>query len=104
VRDPEACDVLTKEVLIVDYPRYFTPNGDGINDNWNIPSIKGISLTKIYIFDRFGKLVKQMSTSGLGWDGTFNGELLPATDYWFTLNYQESGINKEFRSHFSLKR
>jgi gliding motility-associated-like protein len=104
VRDAEACDVLTKEVLIVDYPRYFTPNGDGINDTWNIPTINGISMTKIYIFDRFGKLVKEMTTSGLGWDGTYNGQPLPATDYWFTINYQEAGINKEFRAHFSLKR
>ncbi|MDD3003934.1 T9SS type B sorting domain-containing protein [Flavobacterium sp.] len=45
-----------------------------------------------------------MTASGLGWDGTYNGQLLPAADYWFTINYQESGINKEFRSHFSLKR
>ncbi|WP_051224638.1 choice-of-anchor L domain-containing protein [Flavobacterium tegetincola] len=104
VRDPEACDVLTKQVLIVDYPRYFTPNGDGINDTWNIPSINGISFTKIYIFDRFGKLVKEMTASGSGWDGTYNGQQLPATDYWFTLNYQEDTINKEFRAHFSLKR
>ena len=104
VRDAQACDVLTKSVLIIDYPRYFTPNGDGINDTWNIRTINGISLTKIYIFDRFGKLVKEMSTSGLGWDGTFNGQALPATDYWFTIQYQEAGINKEFRAHFSLKR
>ena len=104
VRDPEACDVLVKDVLVVDYPRYFTPNGDGINDTWNIPSIYGISLTKIYIFDRFGKLIKEMNVSGAGWDGTYNGKPLPGSDYWFTLNYQEAGINKEYRAHFSLKR
>ena len=106
VRDEQACDVLTKSVLVVDYPRYFTPNGDGINDTWNIPSISGISFTKIYIFDRFGKLVKEMTatSAGSGWDGTLNGQDLPATDYWFTINYEEAGINKEFKAHFSLKR
>jgi gliding motility-associated-like protein/uncharacterized repeat protein (TIGR01451 family) len=104
VRDPEVCDALTKDILVIDFPKYFTPNGDGINDTWNIPSIKAISMTKIYIFDRFGKLVKEISTSGSGWDGTYSGQLLPATDYWFTISYQEAGINKEFRSHFSLKR
>jgi gliding motility-associated-like protein len=104
VRDPQACAVLTKEVLIIDYPRYFTPNGDGINDTWNIPTINTISMAKIYIFDRFGKLIKEMGTSGVGWDGTYNGQLLPATDYWFTINYQEAGISKEFKAHFSMKR
>jgi gliding motility-associated-like protein/uncharacterized repeat protein (TIGR01451 family) len=104
VRDPQACDVLTKEVFIVDYPKYFTPNGDGVNDTWNIPSIDGLSITKINIFDRFGKLVKQISASGSGWDGTYNGQPLPATDYWFTINYQEDTLNKDFKAHFSLKR
>jgi gliding motility-associated-like protein len=39
----------------------------------------------------------------LGWDGTYNGQLLPSTDYWFTVQYQEQGT-KEFKAHFSLKR
>ncbi|WP_169516035.1 T9SS type B sorting domain-containing protein [Flavobacterium tegetincola] len=104
VRDPEACDVLTKQVLIVDYPRYFTPNGDGINDTWTISTIDGISINKITIFDRFGRLLKEMTASGLGWDGVYNGQPLPATDYWFTINYVEDGISKEYRAHFSLKR
>ncbi|WP_026718706.1 T9SS type B sorting domain-containing protein, partial [Flavobacterium antarcticum] len=104
VRDPQACDVLTKSVLIVDYPKYFTPNGDGINDTWNISSIRGLAVTQIHIFDRFGKLIKEMSVAGSGWDGTYNGKKLPATDYWFTIKYVEDGLNKEFRAHFALKR
>jgi gliding motility-associated-like protein len=104
VRDLEACDVLSKELLIIDYPRFFTPNGDGINDFWNIPTISTISISKISIFDQFGRLIKEMSATSSGWDGTYNGQNLPATDYWFVINYQEDGINKEYRSHFSLKR
>jgi|GEM_PF-5260978 len=104
VRDPQACDVLSSEVTIIDYPKYFTPNGDGIHDTWNISEFGEELNAKIYIFDRFGKLVKQISTKGLGWDGTFNGQLMPATDYWFTLDYEEKGIRKEFKAHFSLKR
>lgn len=104
VRDEEACGVLSKEILIVDYPRFFTPNGDGINDTWNITSIGNVSVSKIYIFDQFGKLIKEMTPSSLGWDGTYNGQVLPSNDYWFTINYQEAGLSKEFRSHFSLKR
>ncbi|MFY0484079.1 T9SS type B sorting domain-containing protein [Flavobacterium sp. PLA-1-15] len=40
----------------------------------------------------------------MGWDGTYNGQPLPATDYWFTLDYEENGIRKEFKSHFAMKR
>jgi valyl-tRNA synthetase len=41
---------------------------------------------------------------GVGWDGTFNGEALPSTDYWFTVEYEENGESKIFKAHFSLKR
>ena len=62
----------------------------------------------IYIFDQYGKLLKQLSPTGPGWDGTFNGKLLPETDYWFVVKYKElgesNGVQKQFRAHFSLKR
>ncbi|RZJ34481.1 MAG: T9SS type B sorting domain-containing protein, partial [Flavobacterium sp.] len=42
--------------------------------------------------------------AGLGWDGTYNGQPMPSTDYWFTVFYAEAGANKEFKAHFALKR
>jgi gliding motility-associated-like protein len=94
------------DIQVVDYPKFFTPNGDGINDTWNIIGLDGLS--KIYIFDRYGKLIKEISPEGTGWDGTFNGQPLPSTDYWFSVAYPEttqtSTVNKEFKAHFSLKR
>uniref|UniRef100_UPI0037510271 T9SS type B sorting domain-containing protein n=1 Tax=Flavobacterium sp. TaxID=239 RepID=UPI0037510271 len=83
---------------------YFTPNGDGYHDSWNIVGLANQPNAKIYIFDRFGKLIKQISSNGDGWDGTFNGQQLPATDYWFSVNYLEQTIEKQFKAHFSLKR
>ncbi|OYQ40637.1 hypothetical protein CHX27_13220 [Flavobacterium aurantiibacter] len=58
----------------------------------------------MFIFDREGKLMKQIATTGQGWDGTFNGAPVPADDYWFTIQYSEAGVNKEFKAHFALKR
>ena len=97
----EYCTNLTATVTILDYPKYFTPNGDGFHDTWNI---KGIDNAVIWIFDRYGKLLKQISTNGPGWDGTYNGRLLPSTDYWFAIDYNENGANKTFRAHFAMKR
>ncbi|WP_138435005.1 T9SS type B sorting domain-containing protein, partial [Winogradskyella algicola] len=90
--------------FVVDYPKYFTPNGDGIHETWNIEGIG--STAKIYIFDRYGKLLKQISPQGQGWDGTFNGNNMPSSDYWFTVEYLEPLTNqiKEFKAHFTLKR
>ena len=98
-------ELIIQEVQIIDYPHYFTPNGDTIHDTWNIVGLgeanKG---ARIYIFDRYGKLLKQISATGLGWDGTYNGHLLPADDYWFTVDFVEGATVKQFRAHFSLKR
>jgi len=100
-----SCDVLViEELQVINYPHYFTPNGDGFHDTWNVVGLEGQPSTKIYIFDRFGKLIKQISSSGQGWDGTYNGQPMPATDYWFTVNYNEQDTMKQFKAHFSLKR
>jgi gliding motility-associated-like protein len=106
VRDILGCGEASAEVMVLDYPRFFTPNGDGRNDTWNIIGIDNQSNAKIYIFDRYGKLLKQLSPQGSGWDGTYNGNRMPSSDYWFTLTYNEplTGAPKEFRAHFTLKR
>jgi gliding motility-associated-like protein len=104
VIDTQGCTYLTIEVLVIDYPPFFTPNGDGFNDTWNIFSLNGQTNVKIYIFDRYGKLLKQISPLGQGWDGRFNGTELPSTDYWFTVDYLENEQPKTFKAHFSLIR
>ena len=104
-KDALSCET-SKVITVMDYPKFFTPNNDGYNDTWNIWSLKNQPDTKIYIFDRFGKLIKQLSPAGAGWDGTFNGQPLPSTDYWFKAEYLDpkTGLNKEVTGHFSLKR
>jgi len=96
----------SKIITVMDFPKFFTPNNDGYNDTWNIWSLKNQPKAKIYIFDRFGKLLKELSPAGAGWDGTFNGQPLPSTDYWFKAEYidPKTGLQKEATGHFSLKR
>ncbi|WP_422105639.1 T9SS type B sorting domain-containing protein [Winogradskyella sp.] len=103
-RDRNGCGLAVVSVFVLDYPRYFTPNGDGNHETWNIAGIG--SSAKIYIFDRYGKLLKQLSPTGPGWDGTFNGQLMPTSDYWFLLEYDEplTGQRRELKAHFTLKR
>ncbi|WP_396152186.1 T9SS type B sorting domain-containing protein [Flavobacterium sp.] len=106
VKDLNGCDDLVLTVYALKYPPFFTPNGDGFNDTWNINGLEDQPASLIYIFDRYGKLLKTLKASGgNGWDGTYNGAQLPATDYWFTLMYtNREGLEKEFKAHFSLKR
>jgi len=94
--------------LVVGYPKFFTPNGDGIHDDWNVLGIETLVNPVVFIFDRYGKLLKQLDAATFGWDGTFNGRPMPSSDYWFRLEYSrdEEGIvvANTIRSHFSLKR
>ncbi len=102
VIDKESCTYLTQVVPIIDYPHYFTPNGDGIHDTWNIVGLVGT--VKILVFDRYGNVLKQISPNEPGWDGTYNGNPLPSDDYWFTIDFVEQNVTKQFKAHFAMKR
>ncbi|MGO3181634.1 MAG: T9SS type B sorting domain-containing protein [Aequorivita sp.] len=105
IKDIYGCGSVTVEVSVIDYPPFFTPNEDGYHDTWNIIGIGEFDpVAKIYIFDRFGKLLKQLSPFGPGWDGTYIGNPMPSSDYWFRVEYTEDGNAKEFKGHFTLKR
>jgi gliding motility-associated-like protein len=84
-------------------PKYFTPNGDGFHDFWNVKGVSMLSNTNsiIYIFDRYGKLLKQLSAVSAGWDGTYNGNQMPADDYWYSIQFDDG---RNVNGHFALKR
>ncbi len=104
VRDLQMCDQIATDVaFIVDYPRYFTPNGDDFNPTWGIQGSSEVQIMNIKVYDRYGKLLKDLGTAGQ-WDGTYNGNLLPSSEYWFTVRYIESGQTKTFTASFSLIR
>lgn len=100
INDLNGCDSTFESIFVLDYPKFFTPNGDGINDFWKIENLNQ-PYAKIYIFNRYGKLLKQIGSNGTGWDGTFSGSPLPASDYWFSIFLEDGRIIK---GHFALKR
>ena len=106
VRDLNGCGVGQAIVYVIDYPKYFTPNGDGYHDSWNIAGVSDQFNAKIQIFDRYGKLLKEIRPSSDGWDGTYNGASLPSSDYWFIMSYNDPVTGKPslLNAHFSLKR
>lgn len=101
VRSINKCKTVDKEVVVLNYPKFFSPNHDGYNETWHIPFISRFPKSKIYIFDRYGKLITGYNGMHPGWDGTYNGQRLPATDYWFVLELEDGRVIK---SHFSLIR
>lgn len=103
VRDTKGCGEVSKTFYILDYPKFFTPNGDGTNDFWRIKNLnkRNLQNSTIDIFDRYGKLVFQINPRNQVWDGNFNGYALPSSDYWFVIQLTDGKIVK---GHFTLKR
>ena len=96
------CGSILNKVSVIGFPKFFTPNNDGKHDTWQVYGISSMFQpdTKILIFNRYGKLIKQLSPIGEGWDGTINGDKLPTDDYWFSIKLQDGRI---FKNHFTLK-
>jgi gliding motility-associated-like protein len=108
VRDKNGCGIVSQdidqEIALDGFPRFFTPNGDGVNDMWQYSqpaNLQDIPLNSIEIYDRYGRLIASISPNSTGWDGTFKGKPLPSADYWFRANVED---REEIKGHFSLKR
>ena len=98
------CEDTLIEAFVINYPKFFTPNGDGIHDTWNITDLSFQTDAIINIFDRYGKFIKQIKPSSAGWDGLYNSQPHFSTDYWFVVTYTEREEIKTFKAHFALKR
>lgn len=103
------CDsVVTYNVKIVPLKvpvipdKYFTPNGDGISDVWNIKNINLYKKYTVIIFNRDGKKLMAYKGNFYGWDGYYNGNPQPSTDYWFSISIDE--IDESLTGHFTLIR
>ena len=106
IRDTSGlCVYKTIDFLILNYPKFFTPNDDGINDTWNITDLQNDLDSNITIYDRFGKIITKIKPYEKGWDGyNSNGDKLPSSDYWFMVKYNKNNVLREFRANFSLLR
>jgi len=100
IQDKLGCGKINQEVWILNYPKFFTPNGDGFNDFWKINNSELEPNLKVYLYDRHGKLIKYLDAEA-SWNGDFIGNQLTADDYWFVV-IREDG--RELKGNFTLKR
>ncbi|MDT0644913.1 T9SS type B sorting domain-containing protein [Zunongwangia sp. F363] len=103
VQSEDGCVAKEQQFSVFGYPSFFTPNNDGYNDEWKPFDLDDpeYDIRNIYIFDRYGQLLKQLDPEGAGWNGIFNGQPMPSDDYWFSISFTSG---KEIKGHFSLKR
>lgn len=109
IRDRNGCGITSSnQISTIYFQRHFTPNGDGFNDTWNILGVNNdyYSIINVQIFDRFGKLVHQITKKNEpGWNGLFNGNILPSNDYWYNAELiDKTSKTRKKTGHFSLLR
>ncbi|WP_289042524.1 T9SS type B sorting domain-containing protein [uncultured Zobellia sp.] len=108
VNNPQGCGDVSEQIVVIGFPKFFTPNGDGSNEFWSITGADLLDSPILTIYNRFGKLLAQLNPSNSQWDGSFDGKPLPETDYWFKLTYTaadgQTVTAKYINNHFSLKR
>ena len=110
VNDKNGCvQDTTLEVSVIQFPKFFTPNNDGKNDTYIVKGVTKDFYTdaSINIFNRYGKLLAQEQIDSQGWNGMYQGKLLPSDDYWFNITLIPSDTSKPIinkKGHFSLLR
>ena len=107
VVDQNGCEATAEifmEFIDVEFPNFFTPDGDGLNDLWIPDNIEGFPDVLIKIYDRYGRVVEEMTRNVQGWDGNYDGKPLPTGDYWYVVQLQGELDDREFVGHFTLYR
>lgn len=102
----DGCMKDSYEVTILSITNFISPNGDGINDIWEVRGIELSPQATIKIFDRYGKIFVDTNFEGnYRWDGKYLGRPVPSGDYWFIMHVPSDGIVKEqkFMGHISVR-
>ncbi len=97
----DVCGIVKDDFFVLTYPKFFTPNGDGVNDYWRIKFAQYEFLFNVEIYDRYGKLITFFDKNSKGWDGKFKGRDLPSEDYWFKIT-RISDKKIIYKGHFSF--
>ncbi len=79
-------DVFVRVLKKIAVPNAFSPNGDGINDVWNIEALDTYPESETMVFNRYGQVVFHTRGYGKPWDGNFGGKPLPSGTYYYTID------------------
>ncbi|MEX0360837.1 MAG: T9SS type B sorting domain-containing protein, partial [Allomuricauda sp.] len=83
--------------------KFFTPNGDGVDDHWFLEPDGTCEITT-QIYDRYGRLIVTLTPDKPHWDGRYHGKPMPSSDYWCSVRYTNGTISNVYRFNFALKR
>src|SRR5690606_17316360 len=99
----EFTDTIFIEFYDIEVPPVFTPDNDGINDEWEIINDEGFPNMVTKVYDRYGRWLATLRP-GQNWNGMYDGKPLPSGDYWYVIKINGENDPREFIGHFTLYR
>jgi gliding motility-associated-like protein len=108
VKDSKGCYISQSKYLDylgIEFPKFFSPEGDGTNDHWYPTRIEDYPNLEVLIYDRYQRLIaKYKGNNELGWDGTYQGKPLPSGDYWYVIKTNNDNDKRELVGGMTLFR
>jgi gliding motility-associated-like protein len=86
-------------------PNFFTPDNNNENDYWYPEDVKPYHNLRVFVHDRYSRVLKEFKGNQQGWDGIYNGKRMPTGDYWYVIYYVDiSGTEQKLMGNFTLYR
>jgi gliding motility-associated-like protein len=106
VSEPYTKTISLSDNLSLDIPNAFTPNHDNANDTWKIRPLRDFlnASATIKVYNEYGVLVHEAHNFTTEWDGTFNGQNLPASTYFYTIEVDLSYTRKSYKGVVTILR
>jgi gliding motility-associated-like protein len=108
VKDSKGCSTSERkylEYLGIEFPKFFSPEGNGSNDHWYPTRIEDYPNLEVSIYDRYQRLIaKFKGNNEIGWDGTYQGKQLPSGDYWYVIKTNNVNDKRELVGNMTLFR
>jgi len=87
-------NIIVKVLITVNIPNAFSPNGDGINDTWNINGLADYPGCVVNVYNRYGQLVYHSEGYTRQWNGTYNNQPLPVATYYYIID-PKNGVKQQ---------
>ena len=103
--DSQGCIAVSDRVFFssLGVTQAFSPNGDGINDIWDLSVLQGCPNARVYVYDRYGRKLWETNDTQLKWDGIVKGKPVPSDTYWFAIDFND-GKTPIYKSEVTIKR
>ncbi len=90
----QAIDSVNVIVLPLAINDGFTPNSDGVNDNWNLPVLEDYPDATVQIYNRWGQLIFESNGYTVPWDGRYKGKDLPVGTYYYVIDLGDESLEE----------